>query len=58
MRFKIYVLFFFLENLLKLWRHFKENTDVIKNDLTEQILIWYCVLRVTHTNLSILNQLC
>ena len=29
-----------------------------KNDPTEQILVWYGVLRVTYTNLSILNQLC
>ena len=34
----------------KYWRHGK-------NDPTEQILIWFCVLRVTYTNLSILNQL-
>ena len=35
----------------KCWRH-------CKNDPTEQTSIWYRVLRVTYTNLSILNQLC
>ena len=29
-----------------------------KNDPREQILIWYCILRVTYTNFSILSQLC
>ena len=29
-----------------------------ENDPTKQILTWFCVLRVTYTNLLILNQLC
>ena len=35
----------------KCWHHYK-------NDHSGQILVWYCVLRVTYTNLSIFNQLC
>ena len=36
----------------------KKHWCYLKNDPTEQILVCYCVLRVTYTNLSIFNQLC
>ena len=36
----------------------KKHWSYLKNDSTEQILVCYCVLRATYTNVSILNQLC
>ena len=49
----------FLQNLLKLWRHLTGNANVVAKMIQRnRILIWYCVLRNTYTNLSILNQLC
>ena len=51
------LVFLFLPNILKLWRHFtKKHWRYSKNDPMEQLLVWYCVLRVTYTNISNLNQ--
>ena len=56
MWFKIYGHFFFYKNYDTIVQ--KMLTSSQKKNPTEQILIWYCVLRVTYIIISILNQLC
>ena len=36
----------------------KKHWRYRKNDPTEHVLVWYCVLKFTSTSLSVINQLC